>query len=55
MMKILLFSLALALTLTACGQKGALYLPEKSPAPPHSTPTQGEPVDMPVSTDSNDY
>ncbi|WP_245952211.1 LPS translocon maturation chaperone LptM [Moraxella bovis] len=38
MMKILLFSLALALTLTACGQKGALYLPEKSPTPPHSTP-----------------
>ncbi|OPH39662.1 LPS translocon maturation chaperone LptM [Moraxella equi] len=50
MMKTLLFSLALALTLTACGQKGALYLPEKSP-----TPTQNEPVDMPVSTDSNDY
>ncbi|WP_115247693.1 LPS translocon maturation chaperone LptM [Moraxella lacunata] len=49
-MKTLLFGLALAFTLTACGQKGALYLPEKSPAP-----TQGEPVDVPVSTDSNDY
>lgn len=46
----LTFGLTLALTLTACGQKGALHLPQKSLVSP-----QSESMDTPVSTDPNDY
>lgn len=46
----LIFGLTLALTLTACGQKGALHLPQKS-----LVSSQSESMDTPVSTDPNDY
>ncbi|MDO4442147.1 MAG: lipoprotein [Moraxella sp.] len=38
-----------AMSLTACGQKGALYLPQKA------EPTPTTPAQEPVSTDPNDY
>ncbi|MDO5050288.1 MAG: lipoprotein [Moraxella equi] len=51
MKKINLLLLLGIMTLTACGQKGALYLPEKP-----TTPTQTKPMTEPeVSTNPNDY
>ncbi|MDO4449728.1 MAG: lipoprotein [Moraxella sp.] len=41
-----------AMTLTACGQKGALYLPEKPTTAPTQTTESTEPE---VSTNPNDY
>lgn len=41
-----------AMTLTACGQKGALYLPEKPTTPTQTTESVTEPE---ISTSPNDY
>lgn len=52
-MKTLIFTFVASLLLTACGQKGALYLPEKpTTAPTQTTQPTTEPA---VSTDPNDY
>ncbi|WP_080947354.1 LPS translocon maturation chaperone LptM [Moraxella bovoculi] len=46
-MKTVILSITLCALLTACGQKGALYLPTKT------TPT--EPINQTISTNPNNY
>lgn len=52
-MKTILFALFASLLLSACGQKGALYLPEK---PTPTPPAQAKPTDVEAdTTHPNDY
>lgn len=52
-MKTLIFTFVASLLLTACGQKGALYLPEKpTTAPTQTTESATEPK---TSANPNDY
>lgn len=46
MAKVLLMSMALTILLSACGQKGALYLPQE-PTAPASTSVENPPPPKP--------
>ena len=44
--------LLLTLLLAACGQRGDLYLPTESPAPPEAVPPQPPQPQIPPTTDT---
>lgn len=47
------YAILFVFLLTACGQKGPLYLPpEQPPAQPAPAPTDDEPADAPANPDS---